>query len=302
MTDSISLNNGEVWDDPEYVIPIGFDFDFFGFTTDSFYMEAGLGGILSPGTFNEDIQPLFVVYGSDVIDIGDTSSTGVSVSELSYKIEGSAGNRITKIEWKNVGFYNEVSDAGTANNYLSFQLWLFEANGDIEIHFGPNSIEDDELVHDGIGPLIGMINEYDTDLDDFSEFWFLAGDQNNPVLDTIFSVDDININFSGLDDDPLAGTIYRFSTSPPLSVNRPLIDEKVSVYPALARDVVNVQIIDTDLKNARLQLFDASGQLLLRQNIFSDFTSLNIQDLVSGMYFIHISTAEGLITRKIVKK
>ena len=300
LTDSVSLNNGAVWDDPTYIIPIGFDFDFYGFTTDSFHMEIGLGGILSPGTTDEDLQPLLIAYGSDIIDIGDTS--GVSVSEISYKIEGSAGDRIAKIEWKNVGFYNEVAEFGTANNYLDFQLWLYEASGDIEVHFGPNNIEDDALVHDGIGPWVSMVNEYDYDLDEFGELWFLTGDQNNPTLDTIFTIDQIDTDLVGLDDDPSDGTIYRFSTSPPVSVINPIVDQNVLIYPAITNDYVNIRIDDIDLENANLVLFDASGKHLLKQSIQDNITVLNVQNLASGMYFMHINSSEGITTKKIIRQ
>ena len=29
LTDSISLNQGQIWDDPTYNVPLGFNFDFF---------------------------------------------------------------------------------------------------------------------------------------------------------------------------------------------------------------------------------------------------------------------------------
>lgn len=302
LTDSISLNNGEVWDDPDYVIPLGFEFDFYEFGTDTFYISNfGLGGLLTPANIEEEpVQPLLITYGSDIIDVG--YGNNISGSEISYKIEGLAGSRIVKVEWKNVGFYNELEVMGTVNNYLSFQLWLYEQNGDIEIHFGPNSIVDDGLVHDDMGPLVGIVNGYSYLTDEFSEFWFLTGDEQNPTLDTLFSFNDPQDNLMGLDDDPSAGTIYRFSTAAPVSTSNPAVDHKVSIYPTTTNDLLNIKLSDIDLEDANLVIFDATGRLMLKRSLQDNFTSLNIQNLVPGMYFVNVNTIEGMTTKKIIKQ
>lgn len=68
----ISLNDSLTWEDPEYVIPIGLDFQYFGSTINEIIMdEWGLGAELStePSDAGE-AHALLIPYGADIIDRG----------------------------------------------------------------------------------------------------------------------------------------------------------------------------------------------------------------------------------------
>ena len=41
------------------------------------------------------------------------------------------GRRVLKIEWKNAGIYEEYYDDKVSNDYINFQLWLYEGTNDI---------------------------------------------------------------------------------------------------------------------------------------------------------------------------
>ncbi len=104
LTGSTSLNNGAVWDDPGYTIPLDFTFSLGTYTFDTIYiLEWSVGGVLSSNPIDGGIVPILVPIGQDLIDLGFNS--GVSQSNISYKTEGTAGNKILKIEWNNVGFF-----------------------------------------------------------------------------------------------------------------------------------------------------------------------------------------------------
>src|SRR5690606_4090803 len=69
-------------------------------------------------------------------DFADAAAIeGLSTSEITYNTTGDIGNRITKIQYKDAAFYEEVNGPEpAAENRMSFQLWFYEDNGIMEIH------------------------------------------------------------------------------------------------------------------------------------------------------------------------
>ena len=108
LQNAISANNGMVWDDPSIEAPLGFDFQFFGQTASTLYWYGGTA--FNVFGLPANTTPLIIAYGSDLIDRG--YDVGISQSPISYKTEGSPGNRIFKMEWSNAGFYDDAP--GTA--------------------------------------------------------------------------------------------------------------------------------------------------------------------------------------------
>ena len=105
LTGSISITNGDVWDDPQYAVPLGFTISVYDTTLSTLYFSGiGSGGELSTYLAPQDIKsPLLSFVGTDVVDRG--YGTATSLSDISYKVTGVVGSRIGVIEFKNVGFY-----------------------------------------------------------------------------------------------------------------------------------------------------------------------------------------------------
>jgi hypothetical protein len=152
LTGATSLNNNQTWDDPGYIVPMDFPFTMFGKTIDSLSYFS-LGGSLMGFCGSDTVYtPIISPFEADLIDRGGW--TGNSQSPLSYKVDGGVGNRILKIEWNNAGSY----DDSTLNDYVNFQLWMYEGSDDIEIHFGASSIAVDTIFFYGeSGPLVGVL-------------------------------------------------------------------------------------------------------------------------------------------------
>ncbi|MEZ4800124.1 MAG: hypothetical protein R2809_10190 [Flavobacteriales bacterium] len=72
-----------------------------------------------------------VPYLSDVMNASETEV----VSEINYQVDGEEGSRIVKVEWKNVGFYDEFAANGTFNNITNFQLWIYETDNSFDFRF-----------------------------------------------------------------------------------------------------------------------------------------------------------------------
>jgi len=106
---STSVTNGATWDDPTYDIPIGFTFQLFNTPMTTLTLNGvGLGALISSIDWSTTPTPLLFANGADVIDRGYDDNIGTSptggLSNISYITTGTAGNKIFKLEWKNVGF------------------------------------------------------------------------------------------------------------------------------------------------------------------------------------------------------
>lgn len=212
LTDATSINNGDLWDDPAYVVPVDFPFYVNGteVTTLTF---AGLGATLSSDVDVFGNVEAILAFEADLIDRG--ALLGISSeSPLSYKVEGDVGSRIMKIEWKNAGSYDEIYYAGSNDMFINLQLWLYEGTDNIEVHFGPSSIPDPDLFYTGeTGALVGIATFNEDDLS-LTNQHFLTGPADMPEL-TMFIGDTIPVFVDGT---PSENLVYSFALSTVLEV------------------------------------------------------------------------------------
>jgi len=90
---------GDMWDDPDYNIPIGFDFDFYGATYNNVYItDEGYGAWLTFQNTNTAQGPLtyLIPYLDDLVDIEGVNAANQST--ISYTTEGVSGEQILKIQ------------------------------------------------------------------------------------------------------------------------------------------------------------------------------------------------------------
>src|SRR5690554_3055563 len=144
LVGGISLNNGQVWDDPEFEIPLGFELKISTHQFDKLYIVSWTtGGILSSHPVDTGVLPILGLLAQDIIDLGYFS--GMSQSPLSYLTEGEPGARITKIEWNNVGFIGEI----ITSDFINFQLWVYEGSNIVEYRYGPSQINYPQNSYEG---------------------------------------------------------------------------------------------------------------------------------------------------------
>src|SRR5690554_3244922 len=157
LVGSTSLNNGQIWDDPGYAIPLGFDFQLSTHVFNTIHIvDWSTGGVLSSTPSPAGIIPVLLPIGQDIIDRGYV--WGVSQSNLSYKIEGAAGSEILKIEWSNVGFWDDM----TGNDFMNFQIWLHKGTNIIEYRYGPSSVNNPYGSFEGeTGPNVALFPKID---------------------------------------------------------------------------------------------------------------------------------------------
>jgi len=294
LSNPISLTNGEIWDDPEYTVPIGFPFQLFGNNVPELALldVGGIVGYISP----EMTLDGFLVYGSDIMDVGNVAME-VGMSPISYQVEGTTPNRIFKMEWTNVGFYYEIIDFGTANNTTNFQLWLYETTNVVEYRFGPNTITQPEIVHDFLLPMSGILKNLNLISGTADGAWFLGGNSANPTP-TFFNI--MTKEQPGpqhvLSGEPANGQVYRFAPIIPQSVSENAKASLFSVYPTLFDSQFNVRLDEGN--NMPFILRNLLGQEVMTGRLNNGLNTFDGSALTSGVYLL---TAGGTTVRLIKK-
>jgi hypothetical protein len=285
------------WDDPDlgfYEIPIGFDFNLMDHVDDTLALiDPGCQLVLG---FNDPTLAVISPFFADVRNASDS----IVVSSIKYATEGNPGSRIFKIEWSNVGFFNEYDATGEFNMTSNYQVWFYEGTQDMDFRYGPNTINDGTLIYDQWGtPLIFLIEDFYAQTQAMEGAWSLQGDPLNPVADTVNLM-----GIPGLEDillsEPNDGTVYHFDTGL-VTVDESGANEiKFEVFPTLAES--NVLIYWDGQRNTSLSVYDANGKMMEQRNLTYGNTILDISSWSSGNYYFTIGEGPALHTKKVFKK
>lgn len=298
LKNAISVNDGEVWDDLDASIPLGFEFEYFGSTTESLYLfgEITANNVLGlPSTET----PLIISYGADLIDRG--YDAGTSLSPILYRTEGAPGSRIFKMEWANAGFFYDE----TGNDFINTQLWLYEGSNDVELHFGP--VQSSGIANfDFTGPLIGFMASYMfAGEGEFEDLWFLQGSVDHPVVSYISSLDGTDTLSHTLQGTPGDGTVYRFATGIVHTNDPGQANNGIQVYPSLVSDAVSIAMeaeTDSRTQDVRYAVLDALGKTVRSGQMNENLERVEMSGLPGGLYYIHLfSPNRTLATKKITK-
>jgi len=301
---STSLNDSLTWEDPEFAIPIGFDFQYFGLIINEILIdEWGLGAELSTGPSDTgEPHALLIPYGADIADRGidflnDTGYTTNSLSNISYLLEGATGNRVLKIEWNNVGFLSEMYADNISSDFTNFQLWLYEGTNDIEIHYGPNSITQPDLsFEEETGSHVALFPAYDFDKDSvLIEGIVLTGNPSSPEA---ISTNSYYENF--LDGIIPNGTIYKFTNNVVDAPDYPNNLIEFTIYPNPSVEYFKISFDNIEQKASTISVTNINRQLVKAVNFTNGI--IDISDLNPGNYFVEIETKAGILTKSLVKQ
>jgi hypothetical protein len=195
---TILNNSNSAWNF-SYKIPIGFTFNYLGRSFDSLTIETN-GYLVFDANRNYALTA-FLGFG-DCVD----SSSNHSI--LGYEVSGSNGNKILKIQFKNVGSSNQTS------KHFSYQIWLKES-GAVEIHLGPNDYQPGMIITNNDTILtnrdslqfyrVGLIN---MNMDTQTRGFFIGGNLSSPDSQP---VDDNHPDPIFLMRAPSSGTRYTFT-------------------------------------------------------------------------------------------
>ncbi|HEX8517250.1 MAG TPA: hypothetical protein VF868_13720 [Bacteroidia bacterium] len=179
----------ESWVNKQFEIPLPFQFNFCGISTDSLFIEPN-GFVV----FDKRTQISIVAFN----EFGSRADANQSFNaELKYSVEGTAGSRIIKVQYSNLS-----KNKHSSSDELNYQIWLFEAGNLIEIHSGPNSYADSRF---DSPILIGLINK---NMNSSPNGFLVGGDLNTAFAQSITGEE--LTYFNGI---PSQGVFFRFTPS-----------------------------------------------------------------------------------------
>lgn len=289
LENSTSLNNGQYWDDPEYTIPIGFDFQLADKTISTLYIAVGDAVLSTADDFTDNIG-LLEILNADLEDRGGGNN---SQSPISYKTEGAVGNRIFKMEWRNAGFWD-----GSTQDFINMQIWLYEGSNKIEYHYGSSNIPNPSNVFEGEnGPTVFLIPSYNDSTDGINTAaYLLSGPPASPTANEVLPSQVNSIETTPLNGIIPDGTVYRFTPSTLSTENYE--ENRFSLYPNPVENEIHIS--STDHVSYRFSIYNSLGQLV-KENIQST-GNMDVSGLSSGIYFIKIKTANASVIKKFIKK
>lgn len=303
LTGATDITGGITWDDPTHFFPLGFTFSLFGTAMDSILLD-GLGAeffVINTTTFSS-VHNLIATH-VDLIDRGVVAAGGLGIpgsqSPIVYKTEGTAPNRIFKMEWQNAGFYNEWDALNTTNDFINLQLWIYEGSNNIDFRFGPASTGNGSNydIYDGLnGHFVGAIG--DVSLSTFfaeEGLYGLEGPASNPTLTFIDQYNFNNLPPTLTDTIP-NGKVYRFSTSPQVGITAP---ESVGfhLFPTLANEVL--QYSHSADKPVVFTVLDLTGrQVMPAIHATNSNGTISIAHLPAGMYMVEARSDGNLVSAK----
>lgn len=289
----IDITNGELWDDPEWMVYPPFPIYYMEDTLTEFMVSAP-GNQVSQNFNTDSIVDLLIPYMADLMN----ASPDAMVSPVGYEIAGTAPNRIFKMEWSNAGFYDEYDLTGAFGNLITFQLWFYETTGSFRVHFGPNTIKSADAYQIFGKPTLLFAKNLNFMSVDFANdgFWSLAGDPTNPTINTIPQFTGFLGTNELLNTDPVEGQVYYFYTQDNVGIMEQAATEMMA-YPNPAQDYVYIQTHQDDL----ISIYDLSGKLVLTAAIKKGTQPVPMSDLAEGIYILK-SQANPMVAKRIVKR
>jgi len=292
LSEASSANGEEIWDDPEYLIPIGFTMDLMGEQTSNILLLYP-GAQLIPTGVETEVSLLFP-YGEDIMDTGNDKIG--SQSPILYTTEGLPGSRVFKLEWSNVGFYSEWENLGTFSNTMSFQLWFYETTNDIEYRFGGNTIKDFDNIHPLGGAIVGLAKNVSLDTGAWEALWLIGGDPTNPTVTPYVDPETAPDPSILLNAVPPSGTVYHFDTGI-VSVDEQSSGIELNLYPTRSDNQVYINISES----LPYRIYDAVGNLVEAGRLNSGLNSINVTEFASGLYVLQVNEGIYVQSRKFVR-
>lgn len=274
------ISSTEGWNDDMFTLSLGTSINFMGTQTDSLLILEGQ--ITNYGTFNSSNQfslpetPILTVAGIDLIDRAG-EGTPTSESPIGFKLSGSSGNHILKVEYKQVSF-ESASDPTT--NTASFQIWYYEADQKVEYHYGNSSFSewtDIASANSPEGLQVSLTSSFDYN-GQTGSFLFLDGDEATPAAQTA-TLSPSNIPNLSLNQFPVEGSIYRFETSGS-TIGIPEFNPELSVYP----NPVSTRLFLNISESETIQIYTATGQMVLH-TLYSE-SGIPVVELPQGIYIL----------------
>ncbi len=284
----ISVGN---WDDGNWTVPIGFDFDYMQQTHQEVIFTGPAGGFdceLIFGPWNGNVA--YDIICPALLDVKESASIE-DVSNISYIIDGDAPNRIFKLQWKNCALNGDVGETMRVN----FQMWLNETTNAIDFRYGP-SIDFNIGATGFIGLPIYLGNNWNNSIigNNCTGLWNMSGEPSNPDFNFAFASNDL-FSDEHLNNLPPMNTVYHFDAI----VNVSEIENgKLLLYPTMAMDKIKLM---SNFPIQTLTIYDQQGRAVKQSTVKASNAEIEIVELKAGIYTVLCSIQSGVATKRFVK-
>lgn len=231
------------------------------------------------------------LYGTG-IGIADksTATATTSVSPIGYKVEGTTGSRIFKMQFKNVGSATERYFYFANTYYLNLQIWLYEGTNVIEYHIGNHNLStfnypnEEPITNFGFGgePSSGQF------------VCMLYDNPQNPLLGEYTDESQVTLTNYGFEGYPNSNTVYRFTPVTSASIGENLFDT-VKVYP---NPTTNYLVLENLNQPKEYTIYDLKGALIKKGTLSAEENSIDVSTIETAVYILQIDQS----TYKFVKK
>jgi hypothetical protein len=268
------------WDDEYIEINLPFTLQL-GPVTSTQWFITGYGEIIDDTT---NTTSLVIPYSVDMVDRSFFGGNP-GQSPIQLQTVGTSPNRISKIEFSNVGLFD-----GDSSEFVNYQVWIYETSNKIEYHYGPSNFLTPTFAFGGsTGPIVGIANNAAGNGTD--DLYILDSIASSPVL---VHINDVN-NIVEMDDMPLDGMVYIFSkTGNPASAIS-LNQNQFSVYPNPSNHAVYVS--NHSGQQTEYSLYHLTGQWITTTNSSALLHSIDTENLPNGIYWLTLKQ-DGKITQK----
>ena len=281
LEEATSLDGGQIWDDPTWTVPLGFTFYTANDTITTLYV--GELGTTVYGIQDDSLSDIFLPYFDDIAN----ADNDTLVSPVSYVVEGPPGSQICKIEWLNVGFYEDWAANGTYTNTTSFQLWLYENSNIFEYHYGSSNITNASMIHMFGAPAAAFLENLNQNTGfDWDGFYSVTGNTNAPTITTLTTAEILGAqgipSYALLNGEPAEGTVYRFA---PTFIN---VEENslatFDVFPNPTSGLLNV--FNPTQETVVAQILSAEGKVIQIETLTSGRNAIQTENLSTGYYIL----------------
>jgi hypothetical protein len=248
----------------------GLDFNFGGITT---YAIQPLGNVRVDNDSSAVL--LDALRAISLYPIDETS-------KLSYLIDGEPGALIVKVEWQNMTLTDEA-----VNNFVNFQIWVYQETGVIEFRYGPRSKSNFSLE----SPVyVGLLYAPDDFFGVYEKIW-ISGEIGDLVIDTA----PINV-YEPIAGVPEEGTIYRFTPTFPLATSEGADHElNFNLVPNPTNHRVRIMGVGQRINS--ILVYDNKGSEVMH---VKNADQLHTEHLEPGVYFVTVETSDGTATKRLV--
>lgn len=111
----------------------------------------------------------------------------------------------------------------------------------------------------------------------------------------------ISLSANNVEKDEFGYYVYVILRKTFTSIESPTASKELKVYPNPVRDVLNMELPESDGANWTLRLYNAVGNLVLSRTVVAG-ESVNVSSLASGVYFLQLSNGDEVLRAKVIKR